>query len=76
MNRLSMRKALYMRMRLYNNRLFYSHEFSTLAFSGVNVRLRLTLFDIDLFSFPMEIGYFRVPPGLFIKTRLRAQPLI
>ena len=65
-----------MRMGLHNNILFYSHEFSTLAFSGVNVRLRLTLFDIDLFSFLMEVGHFRVPPGLCIKTRLSAQPLI
>ena len=44
-----------MRMRLYNNRLFYSHELSTVAFSGVNVRLWSTFFDTDLLSFLVEI---------------------
>ena len=44
-----------MRMRLYNNRLFYSHELSTVSFSGVNVRLWSTFFDTDLPSFLMEI---------------------
>ena len=42
--------------------------------SGVNMRkhYQITVFKIT----PKKIGHFRVPPGLYFKTRVGAQPLI